>query len=174
MTNPGYHDHLMNLAAIIYRSGEDDADRLLADFAVDLIGGGYRIGGIVQHNAENPCGPRDLMQLIDLTSGRAIPICQWLGNRRRSALGNRRRYHRGASPSHRRSRQVLPRLDRIYGRFWHHACVRAARGRGVVARNIVARRPRPRAGKAQTPRSRKSVFDDRRRRGNPRAVTCRP
>jgi nucleoside-triphosphatase THEP1 len=80
MTNPGYHDHLINLAAIIYRSGEDDADRLLADLAVDLIGHGYRIGGIVQHNADGPCGPRDLMQLVDLTSGRAIPICQRLGS----------------------------------------------------------------------------------------------
>lgn len=80
MTNPGYHDHLMKLAAIIYRSGEDDVDRLLADFAVDLIGDGHRIGGIVQHNADGPCGPRDLMQLVDLSSGRAIPICQSLGN----------------------------------------------------------------------------------------------
>jgi Protein of unknown function (DUF2478) len=80
MTNSGYHDHLMKLAAVIYRSGEDDVDRLLADFAVDLIGTGHRIGGIVQHNADGPCGPRDLMQLVDLSSGRAIPICQSLGN----------------------------------------------------------------------------------------------
>ncbi len=80
MTNSGYHDHLMKLSAIIYRSGEDDVDSLLADFAVDLIREGHRIGGIVQHNADGPCGPRDLMQLVDLTSGRAIPICQTLGN----------------------------------------------------------------------------------------------
>jgi molybdate transport system ATP-binding protein len=79
MTDPGYDDHLMKLAAIIYRSGEDDVDSLLANFAVDQIREGHRVGGIVQHNADGPCGPRDLMQLIDLMNGRAIPICQSLG-----------------------------------------------------------------------------------------------
>jgi molybdate transport system ATP-binding protein len=79
MTNLGYHDHLMKLAAIVYRSGEDDVDSLLATFAVDLIREGHRVGGIVQHNADGPCGPRDLMKLIDLMNGRAIPICQSLG-----------------------------------------------------------------------------------------------
>jgi molybdate transport system ATP-binding protein len=84
MTNSGYHDHLLKLAAIIYRSGEDDVDSMLAAFAVDLIREGHRIGGVVQHNAEGPCGPRDLMQLIDLMTGRAIPICLQLGSGARS------------------------------------------------------------------------------------------
>lgn len=80
MPNSSYHDNLLKMAAVIYRSGKDDVDALLAAVAVDLIREGHRIGGVVQHNAEGPCGPHDLMQLIDLMSGRAIPICQPLGN----------------------------------------------------------------------------------------------
>ena len=71
-----YHDHLLKLAAIIYRSGEDDVDVLIASFAADLIREGHRIGGVVQYNG---CGPHGLMTLIDLMTGRALPICQTLG-----------------------------------------------------------------------------------------------
>jgi molybdate transport system ATP-binding protein len=78
-TNPGHREHLLKLAAIIYRSGQDDVDGLLAAFAVDLIREGYRVGGVIQHNAEGLSGPRDPMQLIDLSNGRAISICQSLG-----------------------------------------------------------------------------------------------
>lgn len=74
-----YHDHLLKLAAIIYRSGEDDVDVLIASFAADLIREGHRIGGVVQYNGRNGCGPHDLMTLIDLMTGRALPICQTLG-----------------------------------------------------------------------------------------------
>jgi len=79
MTSLSYHDHLLKLAAVIYRSGEDDVDSLLATFAADLIREGHRIGGIVQHNTKGACGPRDLMRMVDLMTGRAIPICQALG-----------------------------------------------------------------------------------------------
>lgn len=74
-----FDEHLLKLTAIIYRSGEDDIDGLLKTFAADLIREGHRIGGVVQHNAKGECGPHDLMQLIDLMTGRAIPICQALG-----------------------------------------------------------------------------------------------
>jgi len=72
-----YHDHLLKLAAIIYRSGEDDVDVLIGSFAADLICEGHRIGGVVQQNGND--GSRDLMTMIDLMTGRAIPICQKLG-----------------------------------------------------------------------------------------------
>jgi molybdate transport system ATP-binding protein len=75
-----YDDHLLKLAAIIYRSGEDDVDSLLAAFAADLICEGHRIGGVVQHNSKGASGTRELMQMIDLMTGRAIPICQALGS----------------------------------------------------------------------------------------------
>jgi molybdate transport system ATP-binding protein len=79
MTMMSDHDHLLKLAAVIYRSGEDDVDSLLATFAADLIREGHRIGGVIQHNAKGAYGPRDLMSMIDLMTGRAIPICQTLG-----------------------------------------------------------------------------------------------
>jgi molybdate transport system ATP-binding protein len=75
-----YHEHFLKLAAIIYRSGKDDVDGLLAGFAADLIREGHRIGGVVQHNFRGACGPRDLMQMVDLMTGRTIPICQALGS----------------------------------------------------------------------------------------------
>lgn len=75
-----YHDHLLKLAAVVYRSGEDEIDGMLAAFAADLIREGHRIGGVVQHNAKGACGPRDLMSLVDLMTGRSISICQALGS----------------------------------------------------------------------------------------------
>jgi molybdate transport system ATP-binding protein len=75
-----YDEHLLKLAAIIYRSGEDDIDALLATFAADLIREGHRVGGVVQYNAKGACGQRNVMQMIDLMTGRAIPICQSLGS----------------------------------------------------------------------------------------------
>jgi nucleoside-triphosphatase THEP1 len=71
--------HPLKLAAVIYRPA-DDVDGLLATFAGDLICEGRRIGGIVQRNVRGTCGPRALMELIDLTNGNAIRICQSLGS----------------------------------------------------------------------------------------------
>lgn len=76
MTYPSDVDSPVKLAAIIYRSGVDDIDYLLGAFAADLIREGHRVGGVVQHNVEGPQGPRDQMDLIDLMTGRAIPISQ--------------------------------------------------------------------------------------------------
>ena len=73
-----YDDRLLKLAAVIY-GPEDDIDSLIAAFAMDLVREGHRIGGVVQRNAKGACGPHELMQLIDLMTGRAIPICQALG-----------------------------------------------------------------------------------------------
>jgi nucleoside-triphosphatase THEP1 len=70
--------HPLNLAAIIYRPA-DDVDALLASFASDLICRGHRIGGIVQKNTKGSCGPRELMEVIDLMTGRTVRICQSLG-----------------------------------------------------------------------------------------------
>lgn len=66
------------LAAIIY-GPEDDVDSLLADFAIDLVGAGEKIGGIVQRNLKDERGRQVGMQVIDLMTRRAIPICQPLG-----------------------------------------------------------------------------------------------
>jgi nucleoside-triphosphatase THEP1 len=71
--------HPLKLAAVIYRPA-DDVDGLLATFASDLICEGHRIGGIVQRNVRGACGPRALMEVIDLMNGHAIRICQSLGN----------------------------------------------------------------------------------------------
>jgi Protein of unknown function (DUF2478) len=79
MTNISSHDHLLKVAAVIYRSGKDDVDALLASFAADQICEGHRVGGVVQSNAEGPCAPRELMQLIDLMTGQSISICRPLG-----------------------------------------------------------------------------------------------
>lgn len=79
MQFPGYHDHLLKLAAIVYRSGEDDVDGLLAGFAADLVREGHRIGGVVQYNASDDCGTEAPMRLIDLMTGRSISICQAIG-----------------------------------------------------------------------------------------------
>lgn len=75
-----YHDHLLKLAAVVYRSGEDDIDAIFATFAADLVREGHRIGGIVQHNGKGTCGPQELMRLVDLMTGRTIPLCQALGS----------------------------------------------------------------------------------------------
>ncbi|MEC4591736.1 MULTISPECIES: DUF2478 domain-containing protein [Nitrospirillum] len=73
-----YTDNLLNLAAVIYQP-EDDVDTLLADFALGLRDRGRRVGGIVQRNRKGDCGPVKLMEVMDLSTGRVIPICQNLG-----------------------------------------------------------------------------------------------
>jgi hypothetical protein len=74
-----FTDNLLNLAAVIYQPNED-VDRLLAAFAARLRREGRRIGGIVQRNRRGDCGPANLMEVVDLMTDRAIPICQYLGS----------------------------------------------------------------------------------------------
>jgi nucleoside-triphosphatase THEP1 len=69
----------LNLAAIVYRPA-DDVDSLLTRFANDLICKGHRLGGIVQRNTKGERGQRERMEVIDLMTGRAVRICQDLGN----------------------------------------------------------------------------------------------
>ena len=66
------------VAAIVYRP-ENDVDTLLADFAFEALNRGERIGGVVQRNLKDDCGRKIGMNVIDLESGRAIPMCQNLG-----------------------------------------------------------------------------------------------
>jgi molybdate transport system ATP-binding protein len=66
------------VAAVVYQP-ENDVDRLLADFAGDLLRTGERVGGIVQQNLKDEGGRRVGMQMIDLSTGRRISICQSLG-----------------------------------------------------------------------------------------------
>jgi hypothetical protein len=75
-----YHDHLLKLAAVIYKSGIDDIDGVLTSFAADQIREGHRVGGVVQINVPGVSGPHDRMNLIDLMTGRPIRICQALGS----------------------------------------------------------------------------------------------
>jgi hypothetical protein len=70
--------HPLNLAAIVYRPA-DDVDSLLARFAGDLSGRGHRLGGIVQRNTKGARGQRERMEVIDLMTGTAVRICQFLG-----------------------------------------------------------------------------------------------
>lgn len=74
-----YHEHLLKLAAVVYRSGEDDVDGLLTRFAADLIREGHRIGGVVQSNAKGGTAAQPAMSLVDLMTGRTISISQALG-----------------------------------------------------------------------------------------------
>lgn len=74
-----YHEHLLKLAAVVYRSGVDDVDAMLASFAADLIREGHRIGGVVQYNGKKPSSPQGSMALLDLMTGRTISITQELG-----------------------------------------------------------------------------------------------
>jgi molybdate transport system ATP-binding protein len=67
------------LAAVLYRP-EDDIDTLLADFAQDLLRTGENVGGIVQRNSKDANSRKIGMQMIDLSTGRQISICQSLGS----------------------------------------------------------------------------------------------
>jgi nucleoside-triphosphatase THEP1 len=69
----------LNLAAVVYRPA-DDVDSLLARFADGLIGKGHRLGGVVQRNTKDDRGQRERMEVIDLMTGRAVRICQFLGD----------------------------------------------------------------------------------------------
>lgn len=73
-----FTENLLNLAAVVY-APEDDVDSLLASFARRLRGQGRHLGGVVQRNTSGNCGPATLMEVIDLMTERAIPICQNLG-----------------------------------------------------------------------------------------------
>lgn len=75
MISADYTDHFLNLAAIVYRPG-DDVDSLLRDFASELIRKGHQIGGLVQHSEKNGQDPHRAMELIDLMTGRVFPISQ--------------------------------------------------------------------------------------------------
>jgi hypothetical protein len=74
-----FTENLLNLAAVIYRP-EDDVDALLLSFARSLQREGRRLGGVVQRNWRNECGPARLMAVVDLMTERQIPICQDLGS----------------------------------------------------------------------------------------------
>ncbi|MGJ4994517.1 DUF2478 domain-containing protein [Bradyrhizobium sp. HKCCYLS3077] len=67
------------LAAILYGPG-DDADTLLDDFVQGLVQRGVRVGGIVQRNTRDEIGRKSGMDVIDLTNGDTISICQDLGS----------------------------------------------------------------------------------------------
>ncbi len=69
----------VKLGAIVYRSGKDDIDSLLANFAADQICEGHRLGGVVQYNGAKSVSQGRTMHLIDLMTGRAIAISQRLG-----------------------------------------------------------------------------------------------
>jgi len=77
------HDHAEldpnRLAAILYGPA-DDVDVLLAEFAQDLLRSGTRLGGVVQHNARDIAGRKTAMEVIDLSEGHSISICQALGS----------------------------------------------------------------------------------------------
>lgn len=71
-------DQPPRLAALLYGPA-DDADVLLADFALDLVQRGVRVGGIAQRNLRDAAGKKSDMEVIDLADGHAISICLQLG-----------------------------------------------------------------------------------------------
>src|SRR5512147_1878480 len=66
------------VAAVLYRP-QDDVDKLLADFALDRLRAGERIGGVVQSNLRDAGGSKVGMEAIDLMTGHPVSICQPLG-----------------------------------------------------------------------------------------------
>ena len=77
------HDHAEldpnRLAAILYGPA-DDVDVLLAEFARDLLRSGARLGGVVQNNVRDSAGKKTGMEVVDLSKGHTISICQALGS----------------------------------------------------------------------------------------------
>jgi hypothetical protein len=65
-------------AAVIHGPGEG-VDRLLHGFAAELIRRGFRVGGVVQLTGEAAEVCAAPMDLLDLRTGRSIPISQRLG-----------------------------------------------------------------------------------------------
>lgn len=67
------------LAAILYET--TPPDRLLRDFARDLVAEGRHIGGVVQHRPSlvTDCHCADMV-LISLASGQSFPVAQPLGS----------------------------------------------------------------------------------------------
>jgi len=66
------------LAALVFNDGED-VNRLVADFAENLVRKGFRLGGIIQISAEvEACACKDT-HVRDLETGAHLPILQDLG-----------------------------------------------------------------------------------------------
>jgi nucleoside-triphosphatase THEP1 len=66
------------LGVMVYDDGID-ADRLLAETARVLAQSGYKLGGVVQSNADRPGRRKCAMHLTDLLSGEQIQISYDLG-----------------------------------------------------------------------------------------------
>jgi len=67
------------IAAVVYEDGPS-VDRLMTDFARELLRSGVDARGIVQLPPdEEGCGPGALMMLMAVASGEALPLCQNLG-----------------------------------------------------------------------------------------------
>ncbi len=81
MALPGFFfsENPLNLAAVIYQP-DTDVDGLMASFALGLRDQGCRVGGVVQRNRRGDGGVANQMELIDVTTGQTIPICQNLGS----------------------------------------------------------------------------------------------
>lgn len=72
-----------SLAALVFDQGED-VNRIVADFAGDLAGQGFRLGGVIQVSAEvEACECRDT-HVLDLETGAHLPILQDLGKHSQS------------------------------------------------------------------------------------------
>lgn len=69
--------------AILYTPGAT-VERLLADFAFELTGRGWNVGGLVQQTARDENGRKTGMELIEVDTGQRVSIGQGLG---RGALG---------------------------------------------------------------------------------------
>lgn len=70
--------------AVIHGPGSAGVDRLLEDFAAELTARGFRVGGLIQrnHGAIDACA--EVMELVDVASGRAFDITQRLGRESQS------------------------------------------------------------------------------------------
>ncbi|MBP2227399.1 uncharacterized protein (DUF4213/DUF364 family) [Azospirillum agricola] len=71
--------------AVIHGPGSVGVDRLLDDFAAELIRRGFRVGGLVQRNhgaIDDACA--EVMELVDVATGHAFDITQRLGRESQS------------------------------------------------------------------------------------------
>jgi hypothetical protein len=67
-----------SLAALVFDDGEH-VNRLIADFAADLIKQGFELGGVIQVSAKDAASARKVTHVLDLATGAHLPILQDLG-----------------------------------------------------------------------------------------------
>ncbi|OAN48207.1 hypothetical protein A6A04_05145 [Paramagnetospirillum marisnigri] len=73
------------IGAVIYAPG-NPPERLLADFAADLLARGFKVGGLIQHTQRAEDGRKTDMTVTELDTGRTLSIGQSLGKASKACI----------------------------------------------------------------------------------------